>query len=146
MEIAFFFMRLEGILQRISGDQKRYLPDVVMMHKDPICGMDVQEEKAIKLESGGQSFYFCSEYCKKTFLDQKSKKSTPVETKADGKTIYTCPMHPEIRQDHPGDCPKCGMHLEPLSPSGDDSEDQKVIHSLSRKFWIGLGLQSRLSC
>ena len=59
------------------------------------------------------------------------------------KLIYTCPMHPEIRQDHPGDCPKCGMHLETLSPSGDDSEDQKVIRSLSRKFWIGIGLTVR---
>ncbi len=54
--------------------------------------------------------------------------------------IYTCPMHPEIRQDKPGDCPKCGMHLEPLSPGGQENEEQKQTHSLSQKFWIGLAL------
>ncbi len=57
-----------------------------------------------------------------------------------GKTIYTCPMHPEVKQDHPGDCPKCGMHLEPLNPAGGGNEDQKNIQSLSQKFWIGLAL------
>lgn len=54
--------------------------------------------------------------------------------------IYTCPMHPEIRQDHPGDCSKCGMSLEPLTLTGEESGEQKEIHSLSRKFWIGLAL------
>ncbi|MCB9756987.1 MAG: heavy metal translocating P-type ATPase [Candidatus Omnitrophica bacterium] len=107
---------------------------------DPICEMEVQEGKAIKLDFGGLPIYFCSEHCKKTFLDQKSKKTASVKTSADGKTIYTCPMHPEIRQDHPGDCPKCGMHLEPLNPNGEENEDQKEIHSLSQKFWIGLWL------
>jgi Cu+-exporting ATPase len=53
--------------------------------------------------------------------------------------IYTCPMHPEIDQDHPGACPKCGMTLEPKSGGGEDVE-QKEIHSLSRKFWIALVL------
>src|SRR3989338_439701 len=53
--------------------------------------------------------------------------------------IYTCPMHPEIRQAKPGDCPKCGMHLEPLGPAaGEQDEEHKLIVSLSRKFWIGL--------
>ncbi|MDO8674821.1 MAG: copper-translocating P-type ATPase [Candidatus Omnitrophota bacterium] len=54
--------------------------------------------------------------------------------------IYTCPMHPEIRQDKPGDCPKCGMHLEPLGPGEKENGEEKQISSLSRKFWIGLAL------
>src|SRR3989338_204149 len=108
---------------------------------DPICGMNVKEDdRAIVLKDNGSVHYFCSEHCKKKFLQQKPQKAPLVKTEAEGKTVYTCPMHPEIRQDHPGDCPKCGMHLEPLSPSGDDSEDQKVIRSLSRKFWICLSL------
>lgn len=108
---------------------------------DPICGMTVKEDdRAIVVKDSGSVHYFCSEHCKKKFLQQKSQKAPLTNKKTDEKTIYTCPMHPEIRQDHPGDCPKCGMHLEPLSPSGDDSEDQKMIHSLSQKFWIGLGL------
>jgi len=113
---------------------------------DPICGMDVQEETAIKQEVGGQAFYFCSEYCKNKFLKQgqiekkDQKKITSSKSEGSAKTIYTCPMHPEIRQDHPGDCPKCGMHLEPLNPTGDSNDDQKHIHALSLKFWISLGL------
>src|SRR6266481_1384098 len=53
--------------------------------------------------------------------------------------IYTCPMHPEIEQDHPGECPKCGMTLEPKT-IGAEEQEQKEIASLSRKFWIGLVL------
>src|SRR5437667_7461777 len=53
--------------------------------------------------------------------------------------IYTCPMHPEIEQDHPGECPKCGMVLEPKTP-GTVEEDETEICSLSRKFWVALGL------
>lgn len=111
------------------------------MAVDPICGMDVKEDdRAIVLKDDGPVYYFCSEHCKNKFLQQKSHKAPSAKMKPDEKTIYTCPMHPEIKQDHPGDCPKCGMRLEPLNPSGEGSEDQREIHSLSRKFWIGLGL------
>ena len=54
--------------------------------------------------------------------------------------IYTCPMHPEIEQDHPGACPICGMTLEPKTIGAGDEEDQREIKSLSRKFWIALVL------
>src|SRR5206468_10975926 len=54
--------------------------------------------------------------------------------------IYTCPMHPEIQQDHPGQCPKCGMTLEPKTIGAGDEEEQSEIRSLSRKFWIALVL------
>ncbi len=54
--------------------------------------------------------------------------------------IYTCPMHPEIEQDHPGHCPKCGMTLEPKTIGAGDEEEQKEIRSLSRKFWVALVL------
>src|SRR2546429_2502083 len=53
--------------------------------------------------------------------------------------IYTCPMHPEVEQDHPGACPKCGMTLEPKS-IGAEEEEQRETRSLSRKFWIALVL------
>src|SRR6184192_827614 len=54
--------------------------------------------------------------------------------------IYTCPMHPEIEQDHPGACPICGMTLEPKTIGVGDEEEQHDIRSLSRKFWIALVL------
>jgi len=112
------------------------------MAKDPICGMTVDVQKAIHLRANGKDVYFCSQHCKEKFL-QEDKSSKPGSVQQ-GETIYTCPMHPEVRQGHPGDCPKCGMHLEPLSPSGEENEDQKQIHSLSRKFWVGLALTAPL--
>jgi Cu+-exporting ATPase len=71
-------------------------------------------------------------------LKEEHNKSSKPASAQNGKTIYTCPMHPEIKQDHPGDCPKCGMHLEPISQTGERSEDQKNIRSLLHKFWFGL--------
>jgi len=53
-------------------------------------------------------------------------------------TIYTCPMHPEIRQIGPGHCPKCGMALEPLMPT--ETVDDSEIRSVRRRFWIALAL------
>jgi Cu+-exporting ATPase len=54
--------------------------------------------------------------------------------------MYTCPMHPEVQQDHPGQCPQCGMDLEPMSPVNSGDEESDEIRSLALKFWIGLGL------
>ena len=53
---------------------------------------------------------------------------------------YTCPMHPQIQQDRPGNCPICGMTLEPKTIGEGDKEEQREIKSLSRKFWIALVL------
>ncbi|MBT9466698.1 heavy metal-binding domain-containing protein, partial [Hydrogenophaga sp.] len=49
-------------------------------------------------------------------------------------TVYTCPMHPEIRQDHPGNCPKCGMSLEPVMPALDEAENPELL-DFQRRFW-----------
>jgi Cu+-exporting ATPase len=54
--------------------------------------------------------------------------------------IYTCPMHPQIQQDHPGNCPICGMTLEPMTVGAGDEEEKREVDSLSRKFWIALVL------
>ncbi|MCX5712928.1 MAG: hypothetical protein NTY47_07730, partial [Candidatus Omnitrophica bacterium] len=56
------------------------------------------------------------------------------------KNIYTCPMHPEIIRDKPGDCPKCGMYLEPKIISAEAEEENKEERILSHKFWFGLTL------
>ena len=53
--------------------------------------------------------------------------------------IYTCPMHPEVRQDHPGNCPKCGMTLEPVLPSLEDDENPE-LKDFQRRFWWTLPL------
>jgi len=58
----------------------------------------------------------------------------------EAKAIYTCPMHPEVRQDHPGDCPKCGMTLEPQTSTPDAGEDDTELRDMTRRFWICLVL------
>src|ERR1039457_6710535 len=64
--------------------------------------------------------------------------SKPVE-KPPGKAIYTCPMHPEVQQDHPGNCPKCGMTLE-LKTISAVEEDNHELKDMTRRFWIGAAL------
>ncbi len=62
---------------------------------------------------------------------------------ASGNTMYTCPMHPEVQQDHPGDCPKCGMALEPMAVTagtGMDEEENAELDDMTRRFWIGAAL------
>lgn len=114
--------------------------------KDPVCGMNVTEQSPNKHEHGGRPYYFCSGGCKAKFIADperylKTKQETvAAETfKAAAGTVFTCPMHPEIRQDHPGHCPKCGMSLEPLMPSMDDDENPE-LRDFSRRFWWTLPL------
>src|SRR5690606_6859138 len=93
---------------------------------DPVCGMRVTKDSPHHVERQGKSFFFCSAKCLETFKRDPEKflapknVNEPAFDQAAAGTIYTCPMHPEIRQDHPGSCPKCGMALEPLMPSLDD--------------------------
>ncbi len=95
--------------------------------KDPVCGMAVDPKDAMGSEQfGGQTYYFCSPPCLEKFHADPAKyasrasghaPSAPEPEKAKGKQAeYTCPMHPEVRQQGPGACPKCGMALEPVSP------------------------------
>ena len=74
---------------------------------------------------------------KENMMQQKLTLSSPVAAPAG--TIYTCPMHPEVRQDHPGVCPKCGMTLEPEMPGLDDDENPELA-DFSRRFWCTLPL------
>ena len=76
---------------------------------DPICGMSVDPQKALSCEKEGKRWYFCSEWCRTKFTDPVA---APVESPPAG-TKYICPMHPEVISDHLGNCPICGMALEP---------------------------------
>ena len=71
--------------------------------------------------------------------DGASRRET-YEAKPSGAAIYTCPMHPEIEQDHPGSCPKCGMALETKTIQAGDEEDDSELRDMSRRFWVGLAL------
>ncbi len=96
--------------------------------------MNVDESSDLTAEKDGQTFYFCSENCRKKFLSGKTTTDDRQQKAASG---YTCPMHPEIQQANPGDCPKCGMALEPEQISLDEEEDTE-LKDMSRRFWTGL--------
>ena len=83
---------------------------------DSICGMKVNEASALNVERDGRRFFFCGEPCRRKFL-AKAAPASPGK-KPPGKTVYTCSMHPEVRQDRPGDCPKCGIALELKTAAG----------------------------
>ena len=115
--------------------------------KDPVCGMPVSDRSQHKLEHEGRPYYFCSVKCRDKFSanpgqyvkpDQATVAPEPQGNVPAG-TIYTCPMHPEVRQDHPGSCPKCGMALEPELPNLDD-DDNPELRDFSRRFWWTLPL------
>ncbi len=109
--------------------------------RDPVCGMVVDPHTA-KHRSlhDGHPFYFCSLGCKTKFDDNPAKylKDRIPPPVIDG-AIYTCPMHPEIRQPGPGFCPICGMALEPETVSADTGPNPELA-DMTRRFWIGLVL------
>jgi len=99
--------------------------------KDPVCGMmiDPATAKGGSFEHQGETFYFCNPKCKDKFQTDPEKYLSPKisETKkADTEAIYTCPMHPEIRQKGPGNCPICGMALEPEEVSLEETENPEL--------------------
>jgi len=112
---------------------------------DPVCGMKVDPSTARhKAEHEGKTFYFCSEGCHTKFgadpakyVHEKMRPARPVNL-PDG-TIYTCPMHPQIRQVGPGNCPICGMALEPEVASAETGPNPELI-DMTRRFWVGLAL------
>lgn len=113
--------------------------------KDPVCGMDV-DPNANKptADHEGATYHFCSVSCHDKFvvdpghyLSGAHKQS--YENMPEG-TQYTCPMHPEIVEDEPGDCPICGMALEPMGvPTGEEGPNPELV-DFRRRFWIGVVL------
>ncbi|MFL5208842.1 MAG: heavy metal translocating P-type ATPase [Microvirga sp.] len=112
--------------------------------KDPVCGMSVDPHTAKhRAEHGGRPYYFCSAGCRTKFLADPARYLDPAaaakaEPVPEG-TVYTCPMHPEIRQVGPGACPICGMALEPVLVSLEAAPNHELI-DMTRRFWIGLAL------
>ncbi len=112
--------------------------------KDPVCGMTVNPgTTAHHAEHAGHAYHFCSAGCRTKFIAEPGKylqEHAPLraETVAPG-TIYTCPMHPQIRQPGPGSCPICGMALEPETPSAEAGPNLELV-DFTRRFWIGLVL------
>lgn len=143
-----------------GGSSSHTQPDAAT--RDPVCGMAVTAASEHRSTHLGNTYLFCSTGCKAKFDTDPARYASggagigtgsghaphhhastavspaPAASPTAPGTIYTCPMHPEIRQDHPGTCPKCGMTLEPLLPDLDD--DNPELRDFSRRFWWTLPL------
>ncbi len=127
---------------------------------DVVCGMKVDPDRTPhRAEFQGRDYYFCSAGCRERFsADPKRFQHPPAQTQATAHsccahvpplppprregtnvTTYTCPMHPEIRREGPGDCPICGMAMEPLRAAAEEPADPELAR-MTRRFWIGLTL------
>jgi Cu+-exporting ATPase len=117
--------------------------------KDPVCGMTVTPASAHQVNYQAKIYYFCSANCKAKFATEPDKylhkpqihqrQHHPDKIKSAAGALYTCPMHPEIRQDHPGLCPKCGMALELVIPELEEDENPE-LRDFQRRFWWTLPL------
>jgi Cu+-exporting ATPase len=118
--------------------------------KDPVCGMDVDPATSKhRADHDGQTFHFCSTRCHDKFVAapesylKAEAKPGALERAAHPSpqkgVIYTCPMHPEIRQDGPGNCPICGMALEPVADSV-EGEPNPELADMTKRFWVGAAL------
>ncbi|HET7086880.1 MAG TPA: heavy metal translocating P-type ATPase [Rhizomicrobium sp.] len=108
--------------------------------RDPVCGMMVDPATArFRTTQDGEPYYFCSEGCQAKFLADPSAYTSPAPGAAAADVIYTCPMHPQIRQAGPGNCPICGMTLEPLTATVETGPSPELT-DMSRRFWIASAL------
>jgi len=111
---------------------------------DPVCGMSVDPANSKhRFDCHGETFHFCSAGCRTKFVADPAKyldKTTP-EPELPAGTIYTCPMHPQIRQVGPGSCPICGMALEPEVASLETGPNPELA-DMTRRFWIALALSA----
>jgi P-type Cu+ transporter len=116
--------------------------------RDPVCGMSVDPRTSPhEAEHAGRIYHFCSAHCRAEFLAGPGKYLTPESAEAPQQgaaapqegMLYTCPMHPEIRQDHPGNCPICGMALEPVTEPAEQGPSPE-LKDMTRRFWIGAAL------
>src|SRR5260370_15142810 len=110
---------------------------------DPVWGANVDRDRTqYRVAYAGKAYSFCSAICQSKFAADPARhladKATPVQAVSEG-TIYTCPMHPQIRQVGPGNCPICGMVLEPEVASLDAPPNPELA-DMTRRFWIGLAL------
>ena len=127
-------------MDRISDhrDSKSPIDSADRRRRDPVCGMKVDPATAENhAHFEGVDYHFCSAGCRTKFESDPRRYATDEVVRQPApasSTIYTCPMHPQIRQPTPGNCPICGMTLEPLVPAL-ETEDTTELDDLTRRFW-----------
>jgi Cu+-exporting ATPase len=116
---------------------------------DPVCGMTVTAQSPHSVQHQGRPVYFCCAGCAAKFRANPAKypiagqgepmAASPASQPMRAGTLFTCPMHPQVRQVGPGSCPFCGMALEPVAPAATTGPNPEFI-DMRRRFWIGLPL------
>ncbi len=115
--------------------------------RDPVCGMEVDPDASGGLEHDGETYFFCCSGCRDKFAGDPGRyvrpapgpSSAATAPKAPQAAQYTCPMHPEVVRDAPGECPICGMALEPRVPVVAEGENAE-LRDMSRRFWFAVAL------
>ena len=130
----------------VHGHGASVSEDHGLIVRDPVCGMTVDIRGAVhKHHLAGSDYYFCSAGCLAKFKADPDRYLNPQATGSATKpeigevTLWTCPMHPEIRRNGPGSCPICGMALEPLEPTVEEGPNPELI-DMTRRFRVSLVL------
>lgn len=142
-----YYFCCEGCLKKFRADPDNYLNTAANNNivdkagaKDPVCGMSVDEDAGKPLfEYAGATYHFCSQKCHDKFAHAPDHylSGAHLNIEVPTGTKFTCPMHPEIVQDGPGDCPLCGMALEPMGvPTGDEGPNPELV-DFKRRFIVG---------
>jgi len=115
---------------------------------DPVCQMEVPVDSPFNYQYQGNDLHFCSETCVHKFASHPEQYLSSVPLKLDEQVSnpdildiqYTCPMHPEVIQNHPGSCPKCGMALEPLITNASEESKDPELKDMRTRFWVSTAL------
>jgi Cu+-exporting ATPase len=147
-----YYFCCNGCRSKFAADPQKYLGKEAAKPAtetsgsvDPVCGMTVDPHKTQHRHTyQGRTYYFCSEGCRGKFAAAPQKylgaeAGKPAAEPVPEGTIYTCPMHPEVRQVGPGSCPICGMALEPELATAQAGPNAELI-DMTRRLWIGLAL------
>lgn len=135
----------DGCLQKFRADPeairaKGRRRQIEKGRMDPVCGMRTDPDSPKhSIEYDGQTLNFCSSRCREKFERDPKQWLGDAPAKGPKNATYTCPMHPEVQQHGPADCPKCGMALEPMLPSA-DADDDVEVRTMSRRFWTLVAL------
>src|SRR5579872_2410388 len=139
----FAYIPLRGTRFKVGRSAIVIEPAAFSDEVDPVCGMRVDPAKsAHRYSYSARLYHFCSDRCRARFAQEPeiflAKRDGSPRTAPVG-AIYTCPMHPQIREPVPGSCPICGMALEPVAASEDTDPNPELI-DMTRRFWIAAAL------
>ncbi len=141
-------MRADSEVTLMAGKRCTFV--VMKTAIDPVCRMEVPATSKYRRVHKGTEYFFCCGHCLAKFAAEPERYTSPPgplsmpKRMERGGSLYTCPMHPEVRQVGPGSCPKCGMALEPVSVGAEEKEENPEMRDMTRRFWFSVALTAPL--